>query len=225
MNKIAKFTVAGTSILDGAMKIRFSNDLAARQASLTQYGDTDITLVELGSEMTKLDAVVALQALEPTDDFEGFVSPAAQAAFVAFIAKSTPKPAGVRGRPVTLPTLADVPTRDNGKFISMEERQKILAIMIADKEAASEKARTARVARAAKKTEAAAQLAAAAVVADQLLVAEALGVDIEYEVAVADAIADQVLVDELVAAAAIAADEAQFQADEQSVADAAEAEA
>ncbi len=50
------FTVAGTSKLNGAFKVRFANDLM-RTKNLTKSGHTDIILVELPKAMTKIDAV------------------------------------------------------------------------------------------------------------------------------------------------------------------------
>lgn len=78
------YTVAGTSIKGGKTKIRFSRDLAVRTKTLIATGDTDINLIELPKEMTKLDAVRYLKAHVDFDqDHE-------QAAFAEFIAKNDP---------------------------------------------------------------------------------------------------------------------------------------
>lgn len=55
------FTVAGTSNLNGEVKVRFGNDLVARIKVLHSRGNTDVNLIELPSPMTKLDALLFLQ--------------------------------------------------------------------------------------------------------------------------------------------------------------------
>lgn len=55
------FTVAGTSNLNGEVKVRFGNDLVARIKVLHSRGNTDVNLIELPSPMTKLDALLYLQ--------------------------------------------------------------------------------------------------------------------------------------------------------------------
>ena len=139
------FTVAGVSTLNNVCKPRFSNEMEQRLAMLTYTEHTDIKLVELPAAMTKLEAVQHLQA------HEAFQDEVSQAALAAFVAKNTPKAAGKRGRPMKLPTLAEVPTRENGKFLSKEAREAILQQMIADVIAAKEAARAKREARAAAK--------------------------------------------------------------------------
>lgn len=78
------YTVAGTSIKGGKTKIRFSRDLAVRTKTLIATGDTDINLVELPSEMTKVQAV---QYLSRHPDF---VQEYEQAAFADFLSKNDP---------------------------------------------------------------------------------------------------------------------------------------
>jgi len=78
------FTVAGTSIKDNKTKIRFSRDLAVRTKTLIATGDSDINLIELPKEMTKLEAVRYLQTHMDFDQEHE------QAAFAAFIAKNDP---------------------------------------------------------------------------------------------------------------------------------------
>ena len=56
------FTVAGTSNLNGEVKVRFGNDLVARIKVLHSRGNTDVNLIELPSPMTKLDALLYLQS-------------------------------------------------------------------------------------------------------------------------------------------------------------------
>ena len=41
------FTVAGTSNLNGEVKVRFGNDLVARIKVLHSRGNTDVNLIEL----------------------------------------------------------------------------------------------------------------------------------------------------------------------------------
>lgn len=57
------FTVAGTSKLNGEYKVRFAND-TMRIKVLTKSGHEDITLVELPSEMSKLDAIKFIAGLD-----------------------------------------------------------------------------------------------------------------------------------------------------------------
>lgn len=143
------FTVAGVSTLNGTAKVRFSNEIAARVKMLAYTGHTDIALVELSGELTKLEAA---QELQGHADMQGDV---AQAAIADYIAKNTPREPAPRGRPVKLPTLADVPTRENGKFIAKAVREQMLEQLIADTLAAKAEAAEKRRARAAKKAEAA----------------------------------------------------------------------
>ena len=154
------FTVAGVSTLNGVTKPRFSNEMEQRLSMLTYTEHTDIKLVELPSAMTKLEAVQHLQA------HEAFQDEVSQTALLAFVEKNSPKPARPRGRPVKLPTLADVPVRENGKFLSKEARNAMLQQMIADVIAEKEAARAKREARAAAKA-AAAEVPAEAPVAEE----------------------------------------------------------
>lgn len=57
------FTVAGTSNLNGVVKLRFANDLAGRIKVLVKNGHTDVNLLELPTAMTKEAATAYLQAL------------------------------------------------------------------------------------------------------------------------------------------------------------------
>ena len=66
------FTVAGTATnADGTTKARFANDLVARIKILNKAKCTAITLVELPSPMTKLQA---LQFLQDTQGYTGDAS-------------------------------------------------------------------------------------------------------------------------------------------------------
>lgn len=57
------FTVAGTTQQNGVTKVRFANDKVARFKIFSKNGDTDINLVELPKEMTKIDALRYLATL------------------------------------------------------------------------------------------------------------------------------------------------------------------
>ena len=67
------FTVAGTATnADGTVKVRFANDLVARIKILNKNNCTNINLVELPREMTKLQALQHLQTLGITAGDAGF---------------------------------------------------------------------------------------------------------------------------------------------------------
>lgn len=76
------FTVAGTSVKNGVTKVRFAND-TGRVKVLDADGQTDIVLVELGGEFTKIDAANFIK------DLPEFQNPEQQAAIVQFIEKET----------------------------------------------------------------------------------------------------------------------------------------
>lgn len=57
------FTRAGTSVLNGVKAYRFANDLN-RERVLAANGHTDIIMFELGSAMTKAEAVLFLNSRE-----------------------------------------------------------------------------------------------------------------------------------------------------------------
>ena len=86
------FTVVGTSKLDGAVKVRFANDVM-RTKVLQKHGHEDIILVELPEAMTKLDAVKAIQG----DD--AFANAASQAAIADYIDSHSPKAAKAPAAP------------------------------------------------------------------------------------------------------------------------------
>ena len=67
------FTVAGTAKnADGTVKARFANDLVARIKILNKAGCTDINLVELPREMTKLEALQYLTEQGITEGDAGY---------------------------------------------------------------------------------------------------------------------------------------------------------
>jgi hypothetical protein len=147
MANVKTFTVAGVSTLNGTAKVRFSNDIAQRMFMLTYSGHTDITLAELSGELSKLDAAIELQGVAT---MQGEVE---QAAIADYIEKNTPRAAAPRGRPVKLPTIADVPNRANGKFIAKATRLEMLDALIAETVAAKATAAAKRKARADAKAE------------------------------------------------------------------------
>jgi len=61
MSNEKRFTVAGTSTVNGQSKVRFANDLAVRVKTLAKGGHTNIQLITLPTEMTKAEAVEYLQ--------------------------------------------------------------------------------------------------------------------------------------------------------------------
>ena len=52
---MSMFTVAGVSICNGEVKVRFCSDLVLRVKNLHKQGDSDIQLIELPNPMTKFD--------------------------------------------------------------------------------------------------------------------------------------------------------------------------
>lgn len=140
------YTVAGVSTLNGVTKPRFSNDFEKRLFMLEYTGHENIAIVELPTAMTKLEAVEHLKTLP------AFQTEVAAAALAAYTDKNTPKAAGKRGRPMKLPTLADIPTRgENGAFLKREVREQMLADLIAETVAKKEAQKAKAAARAAAK--------------------------------------------------------------------------
>lgn len=66
------FTVAGTATHKGVTKVRFANDLVARIKILNKAGCTEINLVELPREMTKLEALQYLTEQGITEGDAGY---------------------------------------------------------------------------------------------------------------------------------------------------------
>jgi hypothetical protein len=77
------FTIAGLSTLNGVVKMRFANDLAERVKVLTKNEHTDVHLIDLGTELTKIDCAKALLAHKDFKDAE------AQAVITAYVTKNT----------------------------------------------------------------------------------------------------------------------------------------
>jgi hypothetical protein len=80
------YTVAGTSKLNGEMKVRFANDVM-RIKVLAKHGHEDITLVELPNAMTKLEAA---KFIKNVPEFEGV---AEQSAIADYLDRKDEKPA------------------------------------------------------------------------------------------------------------------------------------
>jgi hypothetical protein len=79
------YTVAGVSTLNGETKARFANDVM-RVKVLRKNGHENIILIELDTEMTKL------QAAEFIKDLPEFQAPEAQEAIDEAIGKRSSKP-------------------------------------------------------------------------------------------------------------------------------------
>ena len=60
---MSTYTFAGTSRLNGTIKVRFAND-AARVKVLAKNGHTDIDLIELRHPMTKEEIVAYLREID-----------------------------------------------------------------------------------------------------------------------------------------------------------------
>lgn len=67
---MSMFTVAGVSICNGEVKVRFCSDLVLRVKNLHKQGDTDIQLIELPNPMNKFDTC---QYLIDSGQFTKFV--------------------------------------------------------------------------------------------------------------------------------------------------------
>lgn len=79
------FNVCGVSTLNGDTKIRFANDVM-RIKVLAKNGHTDIQLVELPSEMTKVEAAKFISTLPE------FEAPEAQVAIAEYLDKHDKQP-------------------------------------------------------------------------------------------------------------------------------------
>lgn len=59
-----KYTVAGTSLLNGEYKVRLANNLKERNAVLRRNGHTEVKLVQLSTAMVEADALRVLLAID-----------------------------------------------------------------------------------------------------------------------------------------------------------------
>ena len=97
------FTVAGVSTQNGETKIRFATD-TMRIKVLAKNGHTDIQLVELPSEMTKVDAAKFISGL---DEFAGVAAQSAIADYLdKYDAESKPAKKAVTKTAVKAPAKA-----------------------------------------------------------------------------------------------------------------------
>lgn len=62
------FKVAGITVHNGNAKVRFTDDMVRRVKQFSKGGATRIDLVDLPSEMTKVEALKYIQALEQFKD-------------------------------------------------------------------------------------------------------------------------------------------------------------
>jgi hypothetical protein len=115
------FTVAGVSTLNGETKARFANDVL-RVKVLRKNGHTDIKLVELPSEMTKLAAAEFIRTLPE------FEAPEAQAAIDEAIGKREVKPS-VQRKPAAKAAVVKKPKKAKNM---LERGKQILGLTDAD---------------------------------------------------------------------------------------------
>lgn len=76
------FSVAGTSSLNGVVKVRFANDFVGRFKILAKNGHEDINLIELGGEFTKAEVCQILM------QHEAFQGEAEQSAITDFVVRN-----------------------------------------------------------------------------------------------------------------------------------------
>lgn len=92
MTTTKKFSVCGTSKLNGEYKVRFAND-ALRIKVLAKHGHSDINLVELAEPMTKVEAARLIQGLEV------FAGKNEQAAIADYLERKDEVQAGNKNKP------------------------------------------------------------------------------------------------------------------------------
>ena len=90
------FSVAGVSTVDGEAKVRFANDIM-RIKVLAKHGHEDITLIELETPMTKLEAAKFIQGL---DEFSSVV---AQSAIADYLDRKDAAPKAAKAPKVAAP--------------------------------------------------------------------------------------------------------------------------
>ena len=94
---MSTFTHAGTSRLNGSVKVRFAND-ALRVKVLEKNGHTEVDLMPLPNPMTKEDAVAFLLKIEFYKSDSGVIDSEQQAAIEDAQERRTPQ-AGSKDRP------------------------------------------------------------------------------------------------------------------------------
>jgi hypothetical protein len=151
MTNIATFNTVGVSRQFGKIKIRMANDIEWRRIMLTKEGHTDIQLISLGEQLTKIEAVtlaVAATSIQDDGSLAATFDAEAQECFVKYLQSvgAMERPKKARGRKakadqvepaadapsaalveaVTL-TLDDIPKRDaKGRLLSGKTRQLML---------------------------------------------------------------------------------------------------
>ena len=94
---MSTFTHAGTSRLNGSVKVRFAND-ALRVKVLEKNGHTEVDLMPLPNPMTKEEAVAFLLKIEFYKNDAGVINTEKQAAIEDAQERRTPQ-AGSKDRP------------------------------------------------------------------------------------------------------------------------------
>ena len=94
---MSTFTHAGTSRLNGSVKVRFAND-ALRVKVLEKNGHTEVDLMPLPNPMTKEEAVAFLLKIEFYKNDAGVINSEKQAAIEDAQERRTPQ-AGSKDRP------------------------------------------------------------------------------------------------------------------------------
>jgi hypothetical protein len=159
MTNIATFNAVGVSRQFGKLKIRMANDIEWRRIMLTKEGHTDIQLISLGEQLTKIEAVtlaVAATSIQDDGSLAATFDAEAQECFVKYLQSvgAMERPKKARGRKakadqvepaadapsaalveaVTL-TLDDIPKRDaKGRLLSGKTRQLMLEEALAAQE-------------------------------------------------------------------------------------------
>jgi hypothetical protein len=104
MTNIATFNSVGVSRQFGKLKIRMANDIEWRQFMLKREGHTDIQLIQLGEQLSKVEAVQRAQTATTIAE-DGSLVPTfgdeAQACFTRYLEQMgvIEKPKKKRGRP------------------------------------------------------------------------------------------------------------------------------
>ena len=108
------FKVVGISKHMGEYKVRFANDIM-RIKVLTKGGHTDIRLAELDEPVSKMEAAIALKALDEFQDV------AAQATIVEYVERNTPRTNPVSTPTATKKTVAKAPVKARAKVTEDED--------------------------------------------------------------------------------------------------------
>ena len=100
------FNVAGVSKLDGEYKVRFATDMM-RTKVLHKHGHEDIRLEDIGTPVTKYEAILAIKGMDQFQDA------AAQSAIAEYLEEKAPKAA----KPTKAKTgpVAKAPAKDTKK--------------------------------------------------------------------------------------------------------------